>query len=548
MSRSPIFDRIGRLLRVAQHCERHNLPTREGLELLAAQAAQRKTQGANRRDFLGKLGKMAAAAAAAAVFDPARLLAARRPPNINVGIVGAGLAGLTCGDTLKRNGVAAILYEARDRIGGRQWSMGGTFGGPVQFPGQIVERGGELIDNLHKTLLGYAREFGLAREDVSRLWGPFETAWYFAGEHVPESAIVDEFRDFVGAMRRDLTKLSAEVSAASHSAFDRQLDLTNLRQYLETRGAGPRVKAAIDVSYNIEYGLEIEEQSCLNLLFFIHADKRSRFTPFGVFSDERFHIVGGNERIAQGLAARLAGQFELETRLMAARKLGDGRIELSLERGAQTLTRVHDAVIFALPFSMLRQVSLHPSLGLPPAKLQAIQDMRYGTNAKLNVGFNGRFWLAQRRIGSTYSDLPNHQTTWEVNPANATGQHAVLVDYSGGNRGAGLNPSDTNQEAARFLGDLDLVLPGALAAAARVSADKYLAHLQHWPSDPNIQGSYTCNHPGYFTEILGNEGPPVGNLYFAGEHTDLFYDWQGFMEGAANSGIRAAGEILSDFR
>jgi monoamine oxidase len=58
------------------------------------------------------------------------------------------------------------------------------------------------------------------------------------------------------------------------------------------------------------------------------------------------------------------------------------------------------------------------------------------------------------------------------------------------------------------------------------------------------KGSYTCNHPGYFTTIADNEAKPIGNLYFAGEHTSSFYEFQGFMEGAALSGIRAAKEIL----
>ena len=44
---------------------------------------------------------------------------------------------------------------------------------------------------------------------------------------------------------------------------------------------------------------------------------------------------------------------------------------------------------------------------------------------------------------------------------------------------------------------------------------------------PLWKGSYTCNHPGYFHTIAGNEGKQVGNLYFAGEHADSFYEWQG---------------------
>ena len=67
--------------------------------------------------------------------------------------------------------------------------------------------------------------------------------------------------------------------------------------------------------------------------------------------------------------------------------------------------------------------------------------------------------------------------------------------------------------------------------------------MQHWPSDPFSLGSYTSTPPGYFTQWEGRVGLPVANLFFAGEHTDAFYDWQGFMEGACNSGIRAAAEL-----
>ena len=61
-------------------------------------------------------------------------------------------------------------------------------------------------------------------------------------------------------------------------------------------------------------------------------------------------------------------------------------------------------------------------------------------------------------------------------------------------------------------------------------------------------GSYTANHLGYFTTIGGEEGKRVGNLLFAGEHADSFYDWQGFMEGAAASGVRAGTALLHEIK
>ena len=87
------------------------------------------------------------------------------------------------------------------------------------------------------------------------------------------------------------------------------------------------------------------------------------------------------------------------------------------------------------------------------------------------------------------------------------------------------------------------MFPGrACGRAARKG--NVVAHLEHWPSNPLALGSYTCYMPGQFTTIAGLEGLPVGNVFFAGEHANSFYESQGFMEGAALSGVDVAAAIL----
>lgn len=514
MGRSVLFDSVRRAWRAALYLERKQLPTREGLELLREQS---------RRSFLKSL---TLAAAAPPVLKSVKV------GEPDVAIVGAGLAGLACADALLRRGVKASLYEASSRAGGRCWSLRGF------FPGQVAERGGELIDNLHKTMIGYARKFGLTLEDVGK--APGEVEYYFDGQHVPEASVVEEFRALVPAMHADLRASSKTPTALSYNAADLALDFTDLATYLRTRGAGRIAAKAIDAAYTIEYGLEIDEQSCLNFLLFIHADRRSKFTPFGVFSDERYHVVGGNDQIAAGLAARLPGQISFGMYLDAVRKTPAGRIELHFANGE---ARVHDVVVLTLPFSVLRHVALDSSLGLPPWKTNAIQMLGYGTNAKMMVGFGARPWTAQGSNGSSYSDLDNLQSTWETNPSNANSGRAVITDYTGGDLGARLNPLQTQAEAELFLTDLDRVYPGSLASATRIGGG-YQAHIEPWPSNPLTLGSYTCYRVGQFTAIAGLEATSVGNLLFAGEHTNSFYEWQGFMEGACLSGIAAAQQIL----
>src|SRR5262249_55239623 len=171
-------------------------------------------------------------------------------------------------------------------------------------------------------MIGYAQEFGLELEDVTKRHE--DVFYYFFGQRHSESEVVDEFRGLVDAMRDDLRTIG-HPTADSFTPADVALDRMNLREYLEARGAGDLIKAVVDVAYTIEYGLQIDQQSCLNFLLFIHADRRSKFTPFGT-SDERYHVIGGNQQIPAGLAARLGGQIQQGMRLQRARKRPASRV------------------------------------------------------------------------------------------------------------------------------------------------------------------------------------------------------------------------------
>jgi monoamine oxidase len=532
MARTPLFELFRQTTRIALASEREGVPSREATEAMRV----------SRRAVLKGATVLGAGLAAGMGTEASAGQAKPGGGVLNIGIVGAGIAGLACAYDLKAAGYTATIHETNDRVGGRIFSMGGAFPGPVNFPGQVVERGGEFIDNGHKTMLGYAQAFNLPKEDVIK--PPGEVFYYFGGQRYPESVVVDQYRALVDDMRPDLQALSAAPTADAYTPVDRQYDLIDLQSYLEMKGAGPVIKAAIIAAYEAEYGLAASQQSCLNFLYFIRVNRRSRFEPFGV-SDERYHLVGGNQQIPRELAARLPGQLRFGERLEAVRKTAAGAIQLTLRRGSTAITATYDAVVLAVPFTVLRNVALDASLALPAWKTLAIQQMGYGTNAKMMVGFNGPFWAELGSNGASYSDLPNHQATWETNPAHATTQSAVLTDYSSAARGAALDPRNVQREAERFVSDLNRVYPGASQRVTRNASGAILAHLEHWPSNPNTLGSYTAYKPGQFTSICGNEGKPVGNLFFAGEHTNSFYWWQGFMEGGALSGKDAAAAILA---
>ncbi len=530
MARTRFFQKIQQLIRVAEHCARTDEPAAEALQRLRAQAAQPP-----RRPVL-----RAAAGLGLAATLPMPLRAAPGAGGTNVAVVGAGFAGLHAATLLAGKGARVQVFEAGDRVGGRVWSLRGV------FPGQVAERGAELIDTTHSTLRGLAGAYGLTLESYAANKLPGEEAFYFFGRHWTEAQVVEEFRGFVPALRDDLSKLSNGPTALSYNQTDRRLDFTPLSDYLVQRGAGPLIRAVLDVAYTIEFGREINRQSALAMLFFIATNKRQAFTPFGVFSDERFHIVEGNDAVAQAMAAALPQAVRLGHRLLRVARQADGRVRLSFATAGGTIETVHDAVVLTLPAPMMRQVEFAASVSLPAGNRFAIDQFDYGTNSKMMIGFNGRPWYERSNSnGASYSDLANHQSTWETNPSQAKAfSRGVLTDFSGGDRGARLDPAKLQTEATAFLVDLDQVYPGSSVLARRDNRGRVQAHLENWSRLPLFQGAYSNNQPGYFTTIEGLYARPAGNVHFAGEHTDSFYSYQGFMEGALLSGARAADEVL----
>jgi len=161
-----------------------------------------------------------------------------------------------------------------------------------------------------------------------------------------------------------------------------------------------------------------------------------------------------------------------------------------------------------------------------------------------SLSFTGRPWADSGSNGVSHSDLPHHQVTWETNPTGATPSQGAIVHLASGSLGASLHPDRFQVQTQDFLQDFDRIYPGAKSQVRRARSGEILGHIEQWNDRPLIQGAYLCYRPGQLTAFTGLEGTPIRNLFFAGEHTNSFYEWQGFLEGAALSGIEAAHQIL----
>ena len=238
-------------------------------------------------------------------------------------------------------------------------------------------------------------------------------------------------------------------------------------------------------------------------------------------------------------AAALAGQIEVAHELVSIKLAADGRsYSLTFRTGSGTKTVPADRVVLALPFSILRSSVNYTKAGFEPLKVTAIEELGMGTNSKLHLQFDRRHWRGLGCNGDTFTDT-GYQSTWEVTRAQA-GDPGILVDYTGGTIGDSFGPGTATPYAVQFLSQIEPVLPGL--------TDHWngLATLDSWPDYEWTRGSYSYWKVGQYTKFAGIERKRQGNCHFAGEHTSI--DFQGYLNGAVESGERAAGEILGDLK
>jgi monoamine oxidase len=522
MARTTLFARLRRAALLGQAQRRQGLDPEEVLAVLGERRIDR-----GRRRFLVQSGTaMGALALAGCAVVPMRAASG----DDAVIVVGAGIAGLTAAWRLREAGVPVRLYEAQGRIGGRMLSLRGYF--PDD---QVVELGGELINSDHLHIRRLAAEFGIELNDLETDDPDLDAeVFFFQGRRLGERELIAAFAPVGAAIERDLASLDVDDVTYLAPGNAAALDRLSIADWLDREGVSGWLRALIEVAYTTEMGLEPGAQSALNLLTMIGTGD-DHFEVLGD-SDERYHVRGGNDRIPHAVARRMADVIETGAMLESLRQDAGGGYRLSFRRDGASVEARARQVVLALPFTTLREVDMQ--VPLPAVKRRAIQELGYGTNAKLMIGFRSRPWREHHGSnGSTYTDLP-FQCAWETSRLQP-GASGVLTNFTGGRHGVEIGEGSARAQADKAVSELERIYPGV--AAAR-DAETTQARM-HWPSNPWVKGSYLCYGPGQWTTLRGAAGERVGGLHFAGEHCAL--DNQGYMEGGCETGDWAAEAVLA---
>src|ERR671937_1727617 len=234
-----------------------------------------------------------------------------------IAVVGAGLAGLTCAYRLKQAGLVAQVYEASSRIGGRCWTI-------HDFDPLVAEHGGELIDQGHTAMRQLSQELGLDLDNLLRAQpNGTEDFFWVNGDKYEYAQLVDDLNGIYQKMHKDVSAASYPTLWNNYTPRGWELDHMSIIDWLNEPVPNGRAKSKLgqllDIAYNIEYGAECSVQSSLNLLYLLGYSGQGQFRTFGP-SNEKYHVRGGNDKVATRHGQALNGQITLRTALTAIRK------------------------------------------------------------------------------------------------------------------------------------------------------------------------------------------------------------------------------------
>ncbi len=431
-------------------------------------------------------------------------------------MIGAGLAGLACADELQRAGRSVTVLEARNRPGGRVYTVRKGF-----VSGQHAEGGGEFIDTGHTVMRSYVQRFGLGLEDLRAEPDAHLDGVVYLGQRRRLSSAV-----FAGAVQTEIDRFWSRVAALAAPldpldpiAAGAKLDNHSAVWLLDSMRIEGTARTLLEHQLRDRFTVEAEN---LSLLFLCQSAKRdAKQPPAGVAA---LRIRGGNDQLPAALS-HLIHDLRLVTPAQRI-ELRAGGVRVAVD-GGEVVARF---CVLAAPLPAVRTL-IEFSPALPGPLGNAVAHVRYGVATKVMLQYSSRFWRRRGDSGRILTDL-TFQTAWEATSGEA-GSHGILTAYPTGRNGvlyAARFPTTRKLLAAD---EIDDVYPGSRVLFAHGEAAA-------WQNEAPSLGSIAAYAPGDVNLYWRALRRPYGRLFLAGEHTDSY---SGTMEGAVRSGRRAAAAI-----
>ncbi len=433
-----------------------------------------------------------------------------------IAVIGAGLAGLTCAYRLHQNGYDVDVYEARNRIGGRLFSVkindvAAELGGQNIFDGGDAKATRSLIKELDLELIG--KHYSLDAE-----------------LHVDEKRY--DLRELLKNQNYDPDELKEKLIGLAQDASNMQEIIDQLFEKTDP------LYTALSVRLSAWEGGSPEKLSplCVGTLYQQMLGGISETHPGSKDGTpaliDVFSVKGGNSLLPKKLADSLGSHVHLNKPLVSLNKNGNG-YQLVFADGEKAEA---DLLVLALPASVYADIAFGETV-IPSEKLDAIQKIEYGTVTRiaspLEEAQKLKAVFADSMLTLINPTLP-YFTAYCVGESSRFTAETVEIPYK------------------KALDLLDLPFKASPVMAKDEFLASYTVPVAHsWPNDPYVKGSYSYIAAGQeevLTAIEEIDGVSVkslfapidGTLYFAGEHTTILPDGIGTIDAACESGERAA--------
>ena len=433
---------------------------------------------------------------------------------VRVVVAGAGLAGLSAAHELARAGAAVTLLDTRDYAGGRVRTIRDF------SAAQHAELGGEFIEPDHKETVGLCDAFGLRLVRVLRSGFTHRFGDAHGRYHLNRTASWDALADSLSPLIRRYKLAGRDWSANAV----REMATMSLREWLRRSNASPDLHAMATALR----GFFLADPDEISVLPVVEQIARGGSPA----QAELFRIDGGNDRLVDALVRATPARLLLRHSIHAVANALD-RVVISATDASGLMQQIEgDYLVMTLPASTLRDVEIRP--GLPDDQRRAVERLSYGRATKALVqsssslfgGRHARAFATDGRLGAFWDSSEEQGTA------------ASIVAFLGGGSASG-----PLRDAARN-GGRELL--SELCWLGMNRAQVTAVHVADWTADPWARGGYAYIDPGFDPAWRPLLARRAGRVVFAGEHTSE--RWQGYMNGAVESGQRASRELLEDLR
>jgi monoamine oxidase len=445
----------------------------------------------------------------------------------DVVVVGAGVAGLVAARALRAAGLDVRVLEARDRVGGR------ILNEPIPGTDQVIEMGGQWVGPTQHEVNKLIAELGLAT------FPTYDTGRHtaeFGGELIRYRGRIPPLGPLVladiGLVQWRLDRAARRIAAGDAwtardaAGLDEQTFDAWLRRRARTDG-GRRFYRLITAAV---FSAEPEDMSALWALAYVGGAGGLDALINTRGGGQQDRVVGGSARICADLAAGMPDAVRLSAPVTAVEWSAD-RVTVTAADGRHAARRA----VLTVPPPQAARIGYEP--GLPADRVALLAGLPMGSVIKVNAVYDEPFWRGEGLSGQANSDSRALGMVFDNVPYG--GGPGVLVGFFEGAHArtvAGLGPDERRRIA---LDDLAAYFgPRAARPAAYLERD--------WSAEEWSGGGYGAYAvPGTLTRFGAALRAPVGPLHFAGAETAA--RWPGYMEGAAESGRRAANEIIAAF-